>query len=317
MQKLSISLALDLYDHVQPLLDGSITADGLDLDIVTVWGGDRHDQMIAGKFDVAEFSLASYFVAFGKDESLSAIPVFPRRMFGHRYIYVNANSGIASPQDLRGKKIGIKRYSNTLAFWFKGWLQHSYGIELQAVHWFLWQPEVVDLDLPPGLSVTHIKKGADLAKMLEEGELDAVIFPESTEIMGVWRSSSPHVKRLFSDVRTVEREYFQTTGDFPIMHLIVGRKDLLEAEPWIARSLYEAFERAKQTWFKKMESPTFVSLAWSMIELEEDRKLFGEARWPYGIEANRKSLELMTQYAVEQGLISAPVPVEKLFCFHE
>ncbi len=319
MNKLKLSIACDMYDHIQPLIDGSVSPKDIDLNIVTVVGGDRHDKMIKGEFDLAEFSLGSYLVAVGKGKPLSAIPVFPRRMFGHRYAYINTNSGIASPQDLRGKKVSIIRYGNSLALWFRGLLQHFYGVSPNEIHWILGRTEVVEGSWPSNIRVTPLQKGSDISKMLAKGELDAVIYPESPEleISKVWKSNSPHIKRLFPDVRSAERQYFGATGDFPIMHLIVGRKDQLEAEPWIAQSLYEAFEQSKLTWFRKMESPTFVSLAWGTIELEEEKRIIGEARWPYGVEPNRKSLEQMVQYATEQGLIRAPIPLERLFCFHE
>ncbi len=310
MGNLNLKIACDKYDLLEPLARGIVKPEGIDLEFMTIMGGDRHDQMMQGAFDLSEFSLASYLVSRSQKVPLTAIPIFPRRMFGHKFVFCNKNAGINHPQDLKGKKVGIHRYSNTLALWFKGLLKHFYGVLPEDITWFAAKREIVPFPIPSSVKLNTLSPGEDLSKMLEEGRLDAVVAPE---IIEAWLKNSPQVQRLFPNFKEAEMVYFETTGDFPIMHLIVGREEIFARSPWIAKNLIKAFEQSRDTCFENMERPTHISLAWGRALLEEEKKVLGASRWPYGIEPNRESLERMVMYAVEQNLIPEPLSVENMF----
>ncbi len=310
MGNIKLKIACDKYDLLEPLARGIVKPQGVDLEFMTMMGGDRHDQMMRGEFDLCEFSLASYLIARNQKLPFIGIPVFPRRMFGHKFVFCNTNAGINKPEDLIGKNVGIHRYSNTLAVWFKGLLQHFYNVFPKDIVWFVAKGEIVPFPLPKGVRVQALRSGEKLSPMLEAGQLDAVIAPEMIE---AWLKNSPQIRRLFPNFKDVEMSYFNATGDFPIMHLIVGREEIFKGAPWLAKSLFKAFELSRDMCFENMERPTHISFAWGRALLEEEKTVLGENRWPYGLRLNRKGLERIINFAVEQNLIPEAIPVERLF----
>jgi 4,5-dihydroxyphthalate decarboxylase len=123
------------------------------------------------------------------------------------------------------------------------------------------------------------------------------------------------VRRLFPNFRQVEQEYYQRTGIFPIMHTIVIRRDIFDANRWLAESLFKAFCRAKEVCAAAMYNTAALPymLPWMIEDLEEARRVIGEDYWAYGLEANRRPLGALLQYAHEQGLTPEPLSLESLF----
>src|SRR5205814_1485818 len=177
-----------------------------------------------------------------------AIPVFPSRFFRHSCIFVSAKGGVRSPADLAGKRVGCPEYQMTAPVWIRGILQDEYGVDAAGVRYFIGgeeepgRDEKVKLELPDKFSVTRIGPRQTLAAMIAEGEIDALY---TARIPSTFRSQSPGVTRLFENYVDVERAYYRKTGIFPIMHTVVLRRDFYEANPWIARSLFKAFDAAK------------------------------------------------------------------------
>ena len=156
--------------------------------------------------------------------------------------------------------------------------------------------------IPPGKSVD---------KMLVDGDLDAVVHPELIQPI---LDRDPRVARLFENYRDLEVEYYKQTGIFPIMHTTAIKQDVVEKHPWVPINLMQAFERAKQAAYKRMENPRIVPLAWFRSFLEEQEELLGRDPWVYGLgEQNRKTLETLMQYSHEQGLIGKKMALEELF----
>jgi 4,5-dihydroxyphthalate decarboxylase len=147
--------------------------------------------------------------------------------------------------------------------------------------------------------------------MLLDAELDAIIGPRAPAGF----PHDPRIRRLFSDVRQVEADYFRRTGIFPIMHTVVIRRDVLEAAPWVARSLFDAFCQAKAQAMAALAEPVVLAatLPWLVDEVERTRALMGNDYWPYGLEPNRPTLEALVRYSVEQGLAERRMPIEELF----
>jgi 4,5-dihydroxyphthalate decarboxylase len=320
MSKLRLTLGAWDYDRIRPLFDGSIQPEGIEITPVVSRPSETFFRMLRhSEFEVAELSFANYTMLRARgDDSFIAIPVFPSRLFRHSCIYVNKNASINEPKDLMGKKIGVPEYSMTAAVFARGMLLHEYGIEPDSIEWFsgtqdgLQRPSRIDYDLPESVVLHRMPLEQDMGPMLDSGELDAIISPNAPHSLN--DDPSP-VRRLFEDYRQAEKEYFSKTGIFPIMHTVVLRKDVYEAYPWAATSLYEAFNKAKDYAYQElMETDALkLTLPWVVAEVEETRRIMGHDFWAYGIQRNRVSLEALPQYLHEQSLSERVPEIEELF----
>ncbi len=312
MAKLRLTVAVDHYDYLQPLQEGKIQPDGIDLNLVTVTSGIRHKRMYHyGEYDACEFSMCSYLVARAQNiDWFQAIPFFTRRMFGHKFCFVRAKSGIKRPSDLRGGRIGIRTYENTLALMVKGMFTNDYALPLDAVTWVCVNQELVGSKPPPNIKIEHAQNRKRLEEMLVAGEVDAEVEPDLPQ---GWIRGTGTVERLFPDFEKEEKEYFKKTGIFPIMHPIVIKKEILDRDPWVATSLYEAFNQTKKAWSEFMEQPHRLSFAFARSYLEEEQKFFGRDPYIQGLCANRHDVETMIRFAAEQGMLARPLTVEELF----
>lgn len=320
MGKLHLTLACWDYDRTRALQEGRVPVEGVELTYLplrveeTFWRMLRYQE-----FDAAELSLGSYLMAREKGyPRLIAIPVFPSRAFRHSCIYINTDSGIKEPKDLAGKKVGVPEYQITMAIWARGILQHEYGVKPEQMKWFTGGEEhpgredKIRHDLPPNLDIRPIGPEQTLSSMLERGELDAVI---SAHMPSPFVRRSPKVRRLIQNFRAVERDYYRRTKIFPTMHTVALREEVYEKNPWVAQSLCKAFAESKRICQESMYefSALKYMLAWSIAEMEEEREIFGEDLWPYGLAANRHVLETLVQYAHEQGLLKSRLDLKSLF----
>ncbi len=311
MAKLQLTLACGDYDLTRGLLDGSTPPQGIDLIPLTMPSPERHWRMTRGlEFDVCEFSLASYLAAREAWLPFTAIPVFPHRRFRHSYLFVNRQAGIAHPRDLIGKRVGLRTWQTTAGVWMRGILQSEYGVPLEQVHWFTQSEEDVPLTLPPGLRVERLPAEANLDALLVEGELDAALYPEI--LPSIVRGDS-RVGRLFPDPKAEEQAYYRKTGIFPIMHTVVIRDTVLQAHPWVAVTLLQAFQQAKERAYRQLQNPRTVALAWVRECLEEQRAVLGPDPWVYGFAPNRHPLATFCEYAYQQGLTRRRFTPEELF----
>ena len=311
MARLRITLACDKYDYLQPLREGRVEVEGIDLNLVTVESGIRHERFYRyGEYDACEFSMCSYLTARGQGiDWFQAIPFFTRRMFGHKFCFVKAGAGFKKPADLRGRRFGIRTYENTLAFVVKGMFMRDYGLPLEDVTWVCVNRELVGAKLPPEIKVEHAS-GRRLENLLVAGEIDAEVEPD---LPRGWLQENGTVARLFPDFEREEKEYYKTTRIFPIMHPIVIKKEILDRDPWVATSLFEAFSKARRLYNEFMEQPHRLSFAFARAYLEEERAFFGRDPFAQGLKANRHDLETMVQFAEEQHLTTAALTVEDLF----
>ncbi|MPZ13074.1 MAG: ABC transporter substrate-binding protein [Chloroflexi bacterium] len=320
VSQLRLTLGCGEYDRTRALVNGTVRAEGIDLDWERV--DEPHElfvRVLAGEFDVAEMSLSGLTNARARgDEALVGIPVYTSRLFRHSFIFVNTESGIARPQDLVGRRVGVTDYSVSAAVWIRGMLAHDYGVAPGQMRWFLGglntPGHVVPLATrrPAGVEMAEIPAGATLGGLLESGELDALVSPGLPE---VFKRGSPKVRRLFENYQEVEADYFRRTGVVPIMHMLVVRRATYEAHPWVARSLYDAFCEAKRHCLRAIAETGApkVTLTWLQAYAENERQIFGDDPWPYGFRANRRTIETLTTYVYEQGLAERLVPAESLF----
>ncbi len=318
--KLPLTLACGDYDRTRGLRWGLVEAEGIDLNYLcmpveeTFWRTARFQE-----FDVSEMSMGSYLLRRSRGiDDLVAIPAFPSRMFRHGYYFVSAASGITSPDQLRGRKMSVPEYQITAAVWMRGILEHHYGVAPRDMRWFsggLYEPGRIEkqhISLPDGVVLESIPEGRTLSEMIATGEVDALITPRAPL---TFRDGTDRVRRLFPDFRAEERRYYRETGIFPIMHTVVVKREVLEAHPWVAMNLYKAFCAAKDEFQRSLDDDSALRLMLPGLtaELEETRDLMGHDYWPYGLEPNRKVLETLMGYALEQGLMESPLKLDDLF----
>ncbi len=323
-RRLQLTMACGLYDRMLDLYAGTVEPHGIELNFIRLDGsaGAREifDRM-AGRleFDIAEMSSSEFVARKAAGESpFVALPVFPSRVFRHAMIAVNRRSGIRSPADLAGRRIGVQIYTMTAATWIRGHLQNDYGVDLSNVQWVEGamnqpgphgHPSLLPLLKP--VRIERNASGKSLSDLLAEGSLDATIGAVAPAAL----HTHPDVVRLFPNYREVEREYVRRTGIFPIMHLLALRRDVYEAHPYIATSLFDACCQAKNNARARMRDVGTLQymLPWMTADLDEIDEVFGGDAWPYGIEPNRPTLEALMLYLTQQAIIAKPLPIEDLF----
>jgi 4,5-dihydroxyphthalate decarboxylase len=311
--KVQMTLACGDYEIVRPLSEGLVQPDGIQLTVLTDMTSDtRHWRMIRGReFDIAELSMSNYLTAKYRGLAFTAIPVFLHRRFRHGFIFINRNKGIDKPTDLIGRKVGLRNFSATSNLWIRGILEHQFQVPHKKIHWYTQDEEEVELDLPSDLSLQRIAQGKSVETMVVEGELDALIHPE---VIKPILDRDPRVGRLFPHYKELEIDYYKGTGIFPIMHTTAMKEEIVERYPWVPINLFQAFERAKQIAYQRMENPRRVPLVWFRHAWEEQDEILGNDPWAYGLgEANRRNLQTLMQYSLEQGSIGRKMPLENLF----
>jgi len=320
MPKLRLTLACWDYDRTRALADGRVPVDGVDLNYIPLPVEETFFRMLRFReFDAAELSLSSYSVSLlREDPAFIAIPVFPSRFFRHSCIFVSAASGIQSPAELKGKRIGVPEYQMTAPVWIRGILQDEYGLDPASVIHLTGgeeepgREEKLKLNLPERFKLQPIGPEQTLSRMLAEGEIDALF---TARAPSTFYTQPDRVRRLFPDFVAAEREYYTRTKIFPIMHVIVLRRDVYRANPWVAQSLYKAFEAAKRITYHDLSITAALktSLPWQTAAVEEAVRLLGADWWSYGFAENRHVLDVFLRYHHSQGLSHRRLQPEELF----
>lgn len=314
-----ITLACERYDRTEALRDGRVTPAGVDLTYLPQQVEETFFRMARFReFDAAEMSLSSYVVGLTRDAPFVALPIFPSRFFRHSGIYVSAASGIERPQDLVGRSVGIAEYQLTANVWIRGMLADEYDVPVESVAYRTGglhdpgRPEKIKVDLPDGVKVTPIGPDETLSEMLAAGEIDALYTPRAPR---TFDDGTGRVRRLFEDSGAAEEDYFRRTGIFPIMHTVVLRRDVYDANRWLARSLHDAFVRAKELCEDNFAETAALryQLPWLLDEVDRTRSIMGDDFWPYGLETNRENLRTFLRYAYDQGLATRRLEPEELF----
>lgn len=318
MPKLTLTIALERYDRHMPFFDGTVKApDGVTLKALQVGqsgtlrdGIGRHERMIHNKeFDVAEFSMSTYLMAKNRGVPMTAVPVFPRRLFSASQMFVHPDSNLWEPKDLIGKKVALSSFQTTLSLLAKGDLKFEYGVPWEKIEWLVTTGEKVKFQAKPGVKITALA-AVDLGELLEAREIDAFFIPHPPHSVMAGKTKA---RRLFKDTRAEELRYFKKTGYFPIMHVLAIRQDLADREPWLPKAVMEMYAQAKEISASYYEDPNWSRLAWGRHYFESERSLLGADPWPIGFKANRKNIERFIEYSHDQGLISEIYPPEKLF----
>lgn len=320
MVDLKLKIATWDYDRVRPIIDGRIPVDGcvIDYDILEpeeTFAHNYSDQ----KYHVAELGLVPYMIARSRNAiDYRALPIFLSRMFRHSAIYIRKDSGITTPGDLCGRRVGVPAYQQSAAMWARGMLSDQHGVAYESIQWVqagattMTRDDMFGLSLPDGFPLERMPASKNLSKMLVSGDLDAVISARAPE---AFTAGHPNIGRLFDDFKSAEKAYFSNTGIFPIMHALGIRQDIADAHPWLADNLYRAYASALQIALQDLNEVVALKIAlpWVAQELAETKSALGQDYWRYGVAENRTTLDALIRYGDEQGLCLRAMTVDDLF----
>lgn len=313
------------YDTTRALFDGSVTVDGADATFASAATlPEIFKGLVRGdSYDVAEFGMTFYLRSLETGAPFVAIPVFPNRVFRHSCVFVNSRSGITGPQDLVGKTIGeFGVYGQDSGVWAKGILMDEYGFRPERNRWVIGgldEPgapfDFVPQLRPAGLDISDAPADRSLSGMLRAGEIDALF---TANVPQAVLDGTPDVVRLFPDYERRERDHYRRTGVFPMMHTIAAPRELFDARPGLATRLYEAFLRAKEVAAARYREGRRLyevqsMVPWTNALVEENRELFPDDWFPYGLAANHATLDTYLRYHHEQGLSARRWKVEEIF----
>jgi 4,5-dihydroxyphthalate decarboxylase len=326
MPDLELSLACLDYLHVRALMQGRVAPEGIRLSCIDLDPEETHPRMLRDRaFDIAEMGLTFYLGTLNRsDPPFIAIPVFTSRGFRHNTIYVHAASGIESPADLIGRRVGEHNcYGHDAGLWSKGILADEHGVAHDSYRYVVGSvlrrrdraPDYIPLQPPPSVHVEPAPPDRTLDQMLEAGEIDALF---SAVVPPSFARGSARVRRLFPDAEERERDYCRRTGFHPIMHTVVIKREIYDRDPWVAAALMRAFSAAKEAaehYYETMQSKLHrvLMLAWATELYAANKRLMGDTGWAYGVAANRAVLETALRYHHEQGLSPRLRTAEELF----
>lgn len=319
MSKLQLTLALSRYDHTEDLVTGRTPIEGVDLNYLELPLHDIFFRFLQFRdFDLAEMSMAKYAaMASQNDPTVTALPVFPSRVARHSSIFVRRDGPIKAPADLNGRRVGVPEWAQTAAVYSRGLLMHHFGVDLSSIEWVQAgedQPgrfEKVALALPAGLRLTPVADKS-LSEMLTSGELDAILVAQPPR---AFLRGDANIVRLFENYMELEQKYVRETKILPIMHTIAIKQSIVDQHPWVVVNLMNAFETAKNNSLERAlyAGATRFPIPWCFEYAREAQQIWGEDFWPYGVDANRRTLDLFLQYAYEQGVCRRRLQPEELF----
>ena len=317
--RLHLTLATTDYDHVRDLVNGAVRADGIVLTGFVLSVEEVFFRFIKNQeWDISEMSFGK-FIGFASqgNSPFIGIPVFPSRVFRHSAFYVRADRGIKAPKDLEGKRVGIPEWAQTAGIYARGYLAETCGVDLSTIRWVqagMNQPgreEKVDFKLSKNIRYEQ-RRDASLSELLMSGEIDAAI---TARVPDAFAHGGGKIARLFPDYRREEARYYAATGIFPIMHVIAMRRAVFERYPWVAMNLFRAFEEAKRRSLERINDLTAsrIAVPWAADLLGGWAKDFGADPFPYGLEANRKTLDAFCRFAHDQNVTARRLTPNDLF----
>jgi 4,5-dihydroxyphthalate decarboxylase len=317
--RLHLTLATTDYDHVRDLTNGVVRPEGIVLTGFVLPVEEVFFRFIKNReWDVSEMSFGKFigFASLGNSPFIG-IPVFPSRVFRHSAFYVRADRGIASPKDLEGKSVGIPEWVQTAGIYARGFLAETAGVDLRKIKWVqagmneAGREEKVEFKLPPGIQYQQ-RRDTSISAMLLSGEIDAAI---SARVPDAFNAAAGKIVRLYPDYRKDEMAYHAATGIYPIMHVIAMRRAVFERYPWVAMNLFKAFDEAKARSLDRIRDLTAsrIPVPWAAAIADEFGKGFGDDPFPYGLEANRKTLDAFCRFSHDQGVTAKRLAPDDLF----
>ncbi|MFC1874428.1 hypothetical protein ACFLYX_03905 [Chloroflexota bacterium] len=340
MVDLNLSFAMTPYDRVLPLITGEVKPDGITLEYTRTPGGVPvifYNQIKFQRYDVSEMSMSSFLRMRSINWPYRMLPVFHNRQFSYTYIHIRKDSGIRQghPEDLKGKRIGIGDYQQTLGLWTRGVLQSEFGVKPEDMIWYQERGQhfshtgasaEAGLPIPETIELHYAK--TDFNTMLLNGELDAItgiglrrgitgFSGYRGDAGGLSRSRAsleePDLVTLFPDIPLEAIRFFKKTGVYPPHHCTVVRESILEDHPWVAVSLMEAFEESKKLTIERLQQSPPTLMVFGQHYLRDLDEIFGPDPFPYGIKVNAKSFNMVQTFSVEQGLTERKQPLDEIF----
>jgi 4,5-dihydroxyphthalate decarboxylase len=329
MAKLTLSFISAFNERVQPLMDGTVKAEGIE--IVPTYSHPSETfwrQLKFREFEVGEMSMSSYLIARERGMDWMALPVFPSRRLFQTELSYHVDSGIETPADVAGKRFGVGEYQQTAALWQRGILEHDFGVSQYKVRWFMERTEELShggatgFAPPEGISFTRIAPDKSMASMLVSHELDvaAVNSPWKTMPNIIGRSHRitgsgdwNKVKLLFPDRIAEGKRFFNKWGFLPVNHAYTIRGDIYRKYPWVAFNLYSAFVKAKEHFNARLLDTIPSALFFGREYLAMTEEAFGNDPFPYGVKANRKMIQTLIDFSYEQKLTTKKTPIDELF----
>jgi 4,5-dihydroxyphthalate decarboxylase len=322
--RLQFSIGITDNPRTWPVIEGKVAPDSIDL-IPTVLHPSElfWRQLRFSEFDISEMSISSLLIAKSKgDDRFVGIPVFTTRLFFHTTILVRRDAKIDKPADLKGKRVGVPEYQQTAALWVRGVLQHEFGVEPKHMEFWMERPPsrshggATGFVPPPGVTVNQIPADKSIGSMMLSGELDAVMFylvdPNLIDRSTVDLQNHPEIKPLFPDPLAEGIRFYKKTGLYPINHGMVIKRALAEKHPWAITNILKTFNQANEIANKQRMAHTEYYFETGLLPAE-GRKALRTPLLTHGVEANRKVLETIAQYSVEQGLTSRLMKLEEIF----
>lgn len=303
----------EYFDRTTWLLAGRVRPRGVVLNYQELSRAELGWHLVQnGEFDAGEFWAASFITMSAAGESrYVGIPVFPSRMFRHGSVFVRQGSSLERLEELKGARIAVGDYNVTAVVWMRGIMEDEAGVTPDTITWFVNRVSVhAKVGCPEGVRIIEVDSGTP-EELLLAGEVDAVIIPNRPASLG----QESGVRRLLRNHQAVEEDYYRRTGVFPIMHVVAIRRDIYEANPWIAASLLSAFHEAKRLGFQRLNdtSGPAVGLAWLGEALEAQGAVLGDDPFAYGFANNRHTVQVLCDYVYRQGLAKRRVDAEELF----
>lgn len=281
MDRLKLKAVLGSHPHVQAVKSGALRSDLFDLDFIDYTPTNTAFKPMVREqaFDVCEMAIVTYLMAKAHGKPLVLLPATMLGRFQHSYALYNPARGTLGPSDLEGKRVGIRSFTTTTGAWIRGILANDYGVDLDKIKWVTFEdPHVAEyVD-----TTERAPKDKKILQMLLDSELDAVLGETS---------DNPKLKPLFPDSAAEAAKWYARRGVVPVNHLVVVTESLAKWRPDVVAGVYDVLKRNKE-----QTGPTATP---DLV--------------PFGIEANRKPLELIVDYAFQQALIPRRYAVEELF----
>lgn len=319
MPDLRLTLAISDYDHVRDFVAGKVKAEGIAIEHIDLPVEEFFARFTEERcWDVCEMSMARFVSLISQgDTNITGIPVFPSRFFRQHAIYVRADSPLKDASQLKGKRLGIPEWVQTAIVWVRDWLIHEAGVGLGDAKWIRaginapGRESQVKAKLPEGISYREIYDRS-LMEMLLAGELDAVICAHPPDL---FQARDPRIRRLIADFQPVEEAYWRRRKVFPMMHTVAIPRTTYDANPWIGPALFKALSEAKNRSLTRALDGNICRfpIPWTFAWAEKARDMFGDDFWPYGVAANRATLQAFLDACFEQGVSHRKVAIEELY----
>jgi len=322
MANLKLNLAITNNPRTRPIIDGRVTADGIDFTKTVLGPAEMFwRQLGSAEFDVSELSMSELMIIRSRDDQrFVGLPIFTTRRFYHTGICVRKDAKIDKPADLKCKRIGVPEYIQTSALWTRGVLESEFGVATKDMTHFMERlpnrshAGAIGFTLPSW--VQHIPPDKTIASMMISGELDACMsysgVPNAVDRSDVDLTNHPDIRPLFADNAAECARYYKKTGTYPINHGMVVKREIYEKHPWVAINILKAFSKACAIAEAERREQMHYHFETGLVP-PEYRAAVAKPLITHGLRANREVLETAARYSNQQGLTPRVMTMEELF----